>query len=184
MANTAQKAILRAKIAGVLKDLMVKTTAEQVYLDDTTTLAAKLQELITALNGKAASSHTHSQSEVTGLTDALEARVTTTAMNDAISKAVNDLIDGAPSTYDTLKEIANYIEEHEDVVKALNQAIGNKADASTVTALQTTVTTIQDAVGNIKSSDITNWNSKSKVFYSASEPSNLAEGDMWVQLLN
>lgn len=183
MANTAQKAILRAKIAGVLKDLMVKTTAEQVYLDDTTTLAAKLQELINALNGKAASSHTHSQSEVTGLTKALEERVTT-AMNDAISKAVNDLIDGAPSTYDTLKEIADYIAEHEDVVKALNQAIGNKADASTVTALQTTVTTIQNAVGNIKSSDITNWNSKSKVFYSASEPSNLAEGDMWVQLLN
>lgn len=53
MANTAQKAILRAKIEGVLKDLMVKTTAEQVYLDDKTTLAAKLQELINALNGKA-----------------------------------------------------------------------------------------------------------------------------------
>ena len=40
------------------------------------------------------------------------------------------LINGAPSTLDTLKEIANAMSEHEDVVKALNDAIGEKANES------------------------------------------------------
>lgn len=45
MANVARNAILRAKIAGVLTDIMAKTTAAQVYVDDTTTLAAHLATL-------------------------------------------------------------------------------------------------------------------------------------------
>lgn len=51
MANV-KKAILQAKINGVLTDLMVKTTGEMVFLNGTTTLAAKLAEMITSLNGK------------------------------------------------------------------------------------------------------------------------------------
>ena len=45
MANVAKNAILRAKIEGVLTDIMVKTTAGQVYVNDTTTLAAHLSTL-------------------------------------------------------------------------------------------------------------------------------------------
>lgn len=45
MANVAKNAILRAKIEGIITDIMVKTTASQVYVDDTTTLAAKLGTL-------------------------------------------------------------------------------------------------------------------------------------------
>ena len=45
MANIAKNAILRAKIEGVITDIMVKTTAAQVYVDDTTTLVAKLATL-------------------------------------------------------------------------------------------------------------------------------------------
>lgn len=117
MSTTAQKAILTAKIEGVLKELMIKTSAEQVYLDDTTTLASKLSELIDALNGKA------SQSEVS---EALSARPTNAAMNNAISNAIDELIGGAPSTYDTLKEISDYISKHQEVVAALNAAIGKR----------------------------------------------------------
>lgn len=225
MSNAAQKAILTAKISGVLKDLMVKTTAEQVYVDDTTTLATKLSEVIEALNGKAASTHTHAQADVTGLTDALTARPTTDTMNSAISAAISDLIGGAPETYDTLKEIADYIGAHQDVVDALNAAIGNKADASVVTALQETINGIKTTVdglgalatkdtvsesdldsalaakvnaaaeGNhshdnkavldgISANQVAAWNGKSKVHYSATEPENLAEGDMWVQIVD
>ena len=43
---------------------------------------------------------------------------------------VADLINGAPETLDTLKEIADAIHENEDVVDALNQAIGTKANQS------------------------------------------------------
>lgn len=45
MANTAKRAILRAKIEGVVTDLMLKTTAEHVYVDGNTTLATKLATL-------------------------------------------------------------------------------------------------------------------------------------------
>lgn len=52
MSNITKKAIMQAKINEVLTDLMVKTTGDMVFLDDTTTLAAKLAEMIASLNGK------------------------------------------------------------------------------------------------------------------------------------
>lgn len=45
MANVAKNAILRAKLSGVLTDIMVKTTAGMVYVNDTTTLEAHLATL-------------------------------------------------------------------------------------------------------------------------------------------
>ncbi|MCI9072794.1 MAG: hypothetical protein HFH80_08350 [Lachnospiraceae bacterium] len=42
---------------------------------------------------------------------------------------IADLINGAPSTLDTLGEIAQAMRDNEDVVSALEEAIGNKADA-------------------------------------------------------
>ena len=225
MSNVAKKAILTAKINGVLKDLMVKTSADQVFIDDSTTLAAKLTELVSALDGKAAASHTHAQADVTGLEDALTARPTTEAMNSAISTAISGLINGAPETYDTLKEIADYIDAHQDVVDALNASIGSKADASVVATLQETVTaikTVTDSLGALATKDsvaesdldealkakvnaaaegnhshdnktvldgitadlVTAWNGKSTIHYSASQPAELAEGDLWVQLID
>ena len=225
MSNVAQKAILTAKIDGVLKDLMVKTSADQVFIDDSTTLAAKLTELVEALDGKAAATHTHTQADVTGLDDALTARPTTEAMNAAISTAISGLINGAPETYDTLKEIADYIDAHQDVVDALNASIGSKADASVVATLQETVKaikTVTDSLGALATKDsvaesdldeslkakinaaaegnhshdnktvldgitadlVTAWNGKSTVYYSATQPVGLAEGDLWVQLID
>lgn len=229
MSNVAQKAILTAKIGGVLKDLMVKTTADQVFIDDSTTLAAKLTELVNALDGKAAATHTHAQADVTGLEDALTARPTTEAMNTAISTAISGLINGAPETYDTLKEIADYIDAHQDVVDALNASIGSKADASVVTTLQETVAAIKavtdslnDSLGALATKDsvaesdldealkakvnaaaegnhshgnkavldgitadlVTAWNGKSTIYYSATQPAELAEGDLWAQLID
>ena len=58
--------------------------------------------------------------------------VTTTQMTTAISTAKSEIIGGAPETYDTLKEIADYIATHASVETALNAAIGNKADKSYV----------------------------------------------------
>ena len=225
MSNVAQKAILTAKINGVLKDLMVKTSADQVFIDDSTTLEAKLTELVNALDGKAAASHTHAQADVTGLEDALTARPTTEAMNAAISTAISGLINGAPETYDTLKEIADYIDAHQDVVDTLNASIGSKADASVVATLQETVTaikTVTDSLGALATKDsvvesdldealkakinaaaegnhshdnktvldgitadlVTAWNGKSTIYYSAAQPAELAEGDLWVQLID
>lgn len=50
-----------------------------------------------------------------------------------VNQKIADLIGGAPATYDTLKEIADYIASHKDVTDALNAAIGNKADKTAAT---------------------------------------------------
>jgi hypothetical protein len=243
----AKNAILKTKIEGVIYEIMVKTGAANVYVDDTTTLSAKLAEIIADLalkatkteltDGlalKAEKSHTHAQADVTGLADALTARPTTEAMNTAISTAISDLIGGAPETYDTLKDIADYIESHKSVETALNEAIGKKADKATTLAgygitdsmtatqinkaIQDALATatggesaadVKVALDNYKSSNDTRVkaieddylkaadktalqgnidaakeiaNAKSKIYYSATEPAGLAEGDLWFHL--
>lgn len=244
---SAKNAILKTKIEGVIYEIMVKTGAANVYVDDTTTLSTKLAEIIAdlalkatkteltdGLAGKANSSHTHAQADVTGLEDALTARPTTTAMNEAISTAISNLIDGAPETYDTLKEIAEYIASDKTAMDTLNAAIGKKADKATtlagygitdsMTATQINQA-IQDALAAatggesaadvkvaldnyktsndarvkaieddyLKAADKTALqsnidaakeiaNAKSKIYYSATEPAGLAEGDLWVHL--
>lgn len=45
-------------------------------------------------------------------------------------KKIADLIGGAPETLDTIEEVAAAIKENEDVVKALDAAIGKKANQS------------------------------------------------------
>lgn len=57
------------------------------------------------------------------------------AILDAVTRSgtytdrkIADLINGAPETLDTLKEIADAITENETVVDAINEAIGKKAD--------------------------------------------------------
>lgn len=42
---------------------------------------------------------------------------------------ISELVNGAPEAMDTLAELAAAIEENEDVMTALNAAIGNKLDA-------------------------------------------------------
>lgn len=253
----AKNAILKAKIEGVIYEIMVKTGAANVYVDDTTTLASKLAEIIAdigtratkteltdGLATKAAASHTHAQSEVTGLETALSSRPTTDAMNTAISTAISGLIDGAPETYDTLKEIAEYIASDKTAMDTLNAAIGNKADKTAFEAVKATVdalgalasknkvaeTDLADelkekvnaasegnhshnnkalldtydqtnddlkaaveqkhthankaTIDKITEDNLTAWSGKSKIYYSATEPAALAEGDLWFQLLD
>lgn len=52
-------------------------------------------------------------------------RIATTAF---VKTLINALVNGAPETLDTLKELADAIAENETVVEALNAAIGNKVD--------------------------------------------------------
>ena len=47
---------------------------------------------------------------------------------------INGLVNGAPETMNTIKEVAEAIAENEDVVKALNDAIGAKAPATDLNA--------------------------------------------------
>lgn len=118
MSTTAKKAILRAKLEGVLYDIMVKTTAENVYVDDTTTLAAKLAAIIADVDTKA----------------------TSTSVTEAINGLRQEMLGDVPvEAYNTFTELAQYIEEHKDAADALTEAIGKKADQTTVDGIVETL---------------------------------------------
>lgn len=193
--SNVRNAILTALIDGALTELMVKTQVNNVYVDDTTTLTAKLAEIIASLNKKA----------------------TIDEMNTAISSAIDGLIDGAPETYNTLKEIATYISQHEDVVTTLNSAIGNKADKSTVQAIQTTVNALgslskksvvteadldsvlkekvnaasegnhshsnKTVLDSITAETVQGWNGKGKFYAEAAQPAGLTANDLWAKII-
>lgn len=106
-----KNAILKALVEGVIVELMLKTNVTNVYLDDgATTLASKLAEIVAAINERAKSADV------------------TTEINTAVSTAIDGLINGAPATYDTLKEIADYLATHQDEYTALLSTVGGKVD--------------------------------------------------------
>ncbi len=146
--STARNAILKAKIEGIITELMVKTDAANVYVDENTTLAAKLTSIIadiatkastsdltSGLDTKANKSHTHAQSEVTGLTDALAKLASNDSVTAAIDALRQEMLGDTPvEAYNTFTELAAYIEEHGEVSDALSAAIGTKADKATTLA--------------------------------------------------
>lgn len=56
--------------------------------------------------------------------------ISTLATKTYVDQGIADLINGAPETLDTLKEISDAIKTNDDVVSALNSAIGNKVNKS------------------------------------------------------
>lgn len=118
MSNTTRNATMQAIIEGVVTNLMVKTTAERVFLDDTTTLAAKLTEMIEAIN----------------------LRAKTTDVNTLVNNLRQEMLGDVPiEAYNTFTELAAYIAEHKDVSDALTEAIGKKANQATVDEILTTL---------------------------------------------
>lgn len=108
MANV-KNILEKIKLNGVLEDIIAKSTGEYVtvtYNGAEKTLAAALGEILTALN----------------------ALPTGDNVDTKISAAIDALIGGAPETYDTLKEVADYISSHKDAADALTAAIGDKVD--------------------------------------------------------
>lgn len=114
----AKNVILKAKIDGIITEIMVKTVGEMVYLDDNTTLSSKIAEMILAINE----------------------REKTTDVEAKIAALKQEMLGDTPiEAYNTFTELAQYIEEHEEAADALTEAIGTKADASTVTEIQNTL---------------------------------------------
>lgn len=72
--------------------------------------------------------------------------------NKYTDKKVADLIGSAPETMDTLEEVAAAIKENKDVEKALNEAIGKKANQTELD------THTGNSTIHITASERTNWN--------------------------
>ena len=200
MGNVAKKAILRAYINSILTDLMVKTTGEQVYLDESTTVAAKLSEMVTAINLRAKSADV------------------TTQINRAIDALRQEMLGDTPvEAYNTFTELATYITEHQNVADALTAAVGEKAAKADLEALQTVVNALgalarkntvsesdldaalkekvnaasegnhshnnKAVLDGITADKVSAWDAKAKVYAAASQPSELTQNDLWIQIV-
>ena len=84
-----------------------------------------------AINNKADISHTHSANEV-GADPIGSAASALASSKEYTDSEIAGLINGAPTTMDTLKEIADAMTENQTVVEALNTAIGSKADKTDI----------------------------------------------------
>lgn len=71
---------------------------------------------------------------VNGQNIAIPGFISYSVATEYTDSAINSLINGAPTTLDTLKEIADAMAENETVVEALDEAIGSKAAASDLTS--------------------------------------------------
>ena len=159
-ANGLMSAADKTKLDGIEEG--ANKTVVDTALSDTSTNPVQNKVIDAALAGKANTSHTHTKSEITDFPTSLPAsdvsewakaatKPTYTASevgadesgsaNAALTaaKAYTDteiagLINGAPTTLDTLGEIATAMSENQSVVEALNSAIGTKANVSDLTA--------------------------------------------------
>lgn len=119
-----KKAILKTLVEGQIVELMVKSQTNNIFLDDNqTTLAAKLAEIIAELGDKVSTEQ---------LNDAIDGVIKGTEVQSmidtSVQAAIDGLIDGAPGTYDTLKEIADYLATHQNEYTALVQTVAGKVD--------------------------------------------------------
>lgn len=75
--------------------------------------------------------------------------------NSYTDTKITQLVDGAPETLDTLSELANAIQDNEDVVDLLNSAIGSKANQSELTSHE------ENDVIHITAEERERWNNNS-----------------------
>ena len=77
-----------------------------------------------------------------------------TEANQYTDQKVADLVDSAPETLNTLKEVADALEQNQDVTDALNEAIGKKANQTDFEAH------VQDTEVHITADERQKWNAK------------------------
>ena len=183
MSNAVKKAILQKKVEGVVTDLMVKTSAENVVVDAAgKTLSTALAEIITDVAGKATTSD--------------------------IDTRINTLIGAAPEALDTLKEIADALNNDPDFAATITTQLASKVDKvegkglSTedfTTALKTKLESIagythpdshpasmitQDATHRfVTDAEKVSWNAKGRVLSGATAPADLGDNDLFIQVV-
>ena len=181
MANT-KYVLEKIRVEGAICDLIAKSDGENVtvtYNGQEMSLAAALASIFTGLNGLS----------------------TGEAVDSKISAAIDKLIGGAPETYDTLKEIADYIETHKDAADALSAAIGGKVNKEEGKGLSTEDFTtalkkkleglperIEEATaekaGLMSASDKKRLDRIRGVRYGAEMPADMENGELFVRVVS
>ena len=184
MSNAVKKAILQKKVEGVVTDLMVKTSAENVVVDAAgKTLSAALSEIITDMAGKATASD--------------------------IDTRINALIGAAPTALDTLVEIADALNNDPDFAATMTSRLADKVDKVAGKGLSTEDFTAelkaklegitgythpdshpatmitQDATHRfVTDAEKTAWNAKGRILSGTTTPADLAETDLFLQIVD
>lgn len=184
MANTIKEAIIQKKIEGAVCDLMVKTDTANVIVDAATskTLATELTEIMSAIAGKAATGD--------------------------IDTRIQAVIGAAPEALDTLKEIADALNNDPDFAATITGSLASKVDKAEgkglstedfTTALKTKLEGIagythpvnhpatmitEDATHKfVTDAEKTAWNAKGRVLSGSSTPADLGENDLFIQVV-
>lgn len=199
MAN-AQKAIIKAIVEGVITELMVKSQVDNIYMTDgTTTLASKLAEMITAINerAKTADMNTAISNAVSALRTELMGEGVPEAydtfvefanyisehqeVSDALTAAVGNKAD--KSTVTTLQNAVNALGALAKKSKVSESDLDSDLAAKVNAASEGNHSHSNKSVlDGITAANVTKWN-KDKIRIGTSKPSDLAENELFVQLV-
>ena len=125
-----KKVLVQKKIEGVIYDIYQKTSADVVVYDDASTVAQKIAELVTGLDNVTKQDGTI-DSKIKAESEALYNKIMGFTEGD---KTINE-------AYDTLKEVAKYLEDHGSVVQGFTTDIaGLKTTIGTATSGETPAT--------------------------------------------
>jgi len=185
----------KIKLEGTLKDLLVKSDGENVavtYNGKDTTLAGALADIFTSVS----------------------ALPTGSDVDGKISAAIGDLVNGAPETGDTLKELFDLISTNKSAMDVLNEAIGKKASADDLTAAVARIAALETkkvaesdldtalaekvnaaAQGNhshsnktvldgITAEKVSAWDGVRGVRYGAEPPADMQDGELFVRVVS
>lgn len=144
-------------------------------------------DLKAKVNAASEGNHSHSNKTVLdGITstkvsawDSAESNAKSYA-DTAATKVKNDLLNGAGTAYDTLKELGELIDDNHDAISALETVAAGKADASTVSSHTSNtsnphgVTKSQVGLGNVPN---VATNDQTPTFSQASTRANIASGE-------
>ena len=161
---------LKTKLDGIAAGAEVNVQSD--WNETTTTSDAFIKNKPTSMPAsdvsawaKAPNKPTYTASEV-GADPKGSANTALTSAKSYTDQKVSGLINGAPETADTLKELADLISENEDAVDLLNAAIGSKAEKTDLTAHT------GNADIHVTATQKTNWTSAYTHSTSAHAPSN------------
>jgi len=179
---TTKYILEQIKLEGALKDLIARSDGENT----TVSYGGKEMTLAAALAAVYAS---------------VASLPTGEGVDAKISAAIDDLIGGAPETYDTLKEIADYIATHGEAAAALTSQVGQKVDKVEGKGLSTEDFTTalkekleglpgsiagatQSASGLMSAADKTRLDGLRGVRYGAEAPADMLDGELFVRVIS
>ena len=115
--------------------------AAKAYTDEeiakVNTAASDLTDRVTAIEGKASANET-----AIGVLNGDE--TTVGSVKKTVADAVAKIVADAPESFDTLKEISDWISSHADDAAAMNSAI--QTNSSAITALQTLIGSLPEGI--------------------------------------